>query len=361
MTEFDARPEFRVLALDGGGIRGYYTAVLLGHLASYFSGARADGVSLDIGRSFDLVVATSTGAILACSLCAGLPIERVIALYRRKGPEIFPYPAPIAWTSLLWCIRHWRKPSGNPAALRSALEGEFGSETLGELYLRRGTALTIQATDLDRLRARIFRTPHDAQHDGGALLVDVCMASCAAPILFAPVEINAIGATRAREVLGDGGLWANNPAIVALFEALAMAGPQQEIQVLSVSTCPSVGRTQQRRDRRHKGLGYWSSGMRLMHCGLDAQSIATAEVAQELVRVLKHPARVIRLVDPVLQPWEADELRIDNATSRAFDVMEDLAARAARLNIDRANGSSPGEFSLLQDFFRAPGSPRSSG
>ena len=101
--------------------------------------------------------------------------------------------------------------------------------------------------------------------------------------------------------------------------------------------------------------------MRLMHCGLDAQSITTAEVAQSLVRLLKHPARVVRLVDPVLQPGEADELRIDNATSRGFAVMEDLAARAARLNIDRANGSSPGEFSLLQDFFRAPRSPRGSG
>jgi len=362
MTELDATPGFRVLALDGGGIRGYYTAILLRRLAAHFAGpAYASDNAPDIGKAFDLVVATSTGAILACTLCAGLPIERIISLYRDRGPAIFPSPSPITWTNLLWSVLHWRKPSADAAALRVALEDEFGGETLGELYRRRGTALTIAATDLDTLRPRTFRTPHVAEHDGSALLADVCMASCAAPILFSPAEIATTGSARASEVLGDGGLWANNPVIVALLEAAAMAGPQQEIQVLSMSTCPSVGRTQRRQDRGHKGLGYWSNGMRLLHNGLDAQSIATAELAQALVRRLRFRARVLRVADPVLQPAEADLLRIDNAAPRAFDVMEDLAVRAARLNIDRANDSSNGELPLLQELFRNPRSPANPG
>jgi len=352
MTTFEARSGFRVLALDGGGVRGYYTAVLLGRIAAHFSSSVGEGgAGHDIGKAFDLVVATSTGAILACTLCAGLPIERVTSLYRRQGPAIFPHPSQITWTNLLWCMRHWRKPSGNAEELRASLAAEFGCETLGELHARRGAALTIAATDLDTLRPRLFRTPHVVHHDGSVPLVDACMASCAAPIVLPPAEFAAPGSGCAGEVLGDGGLWANNPAIVALLEATAMAKPQQEIQLLSISTCPSVGRTRPRRNDRHTGLGYWSNGLRLMHNGLDAQSVAVAGMVPAIVRELKHPARVVRLLDPVLQPGEADELRIDNTTPRAFEAMEDLAMRAARLNIDHANENPSGDFSLLRDLF----------
>lgn len=61
---------FRVLSLDGGGMRGVYTATYLGELAHAF--ARKRGVAaLDVGRGFDLIVGTSTGGIVACCSCQG--------------------------------------------------------------------------------------------------------------------------------------------------------------------------------------------------------------------------------------------------------------------------------------------------
>ena len=65
---------FRVLALDGGGMRGLYSATLLQVLAKRFNREFHDKEP-DVGKAFDLICGTSTGAILACALAAGIPLE----------------------------------------------------------------------------------------------------------------------------------------------------------------------------------------------------------------------------------------------------------------------------------------------
>jgi predicted acylesterase/phospholipase RssA len=318
---------FKVLALDGGGIRGYYTAVLLEHLATRLAPA---GRRADLGKGFSLIVGTSTGAILGAALAAGLPIDRVARLYRTRGPEIFPSPSPVDWTNLAWCVRHWRRPSARADALRAALAEVFGAETLGELYVRRGVALCVTATDLATLRTRIFRTPHGPDAgDAARTVVEVCLASSAAPIVLPPAAVP--GAT-APEVLCDGGLWANNPVLVALAEAERIAEPGREIQVLSVGTCPSAGREHGFERQPLKGIGFWIDGLRLMHASLDAQSLATAALAARLGPLLKRPTAIVRLRDPGLAPHEAERLRLDNAAPEALELMERLAAQAADAN-----------------------------
>ena len=60
---------FRVLSVDGGGIRGYYTVTLLHCLANHFAHVRRKPVAgLDVGKGFDLIVGTSTGGIIARGL-----------------------------------------------------------------------------------------------------------------------------------------------------------------------------------------------------------------------------------------------------------------------------------------------------
>lgn len=75
-----AEKTFRVLSLDGGGVRGIYTASLLQQLAlriGRFSGN--DAVSrVDLGAKFDLIVGTSTGSIVGAALAAGVPLEDVV-------------------------------------------------------------------------------------------------------------------------------------------------------------------------------------------------------------------------------------------------------------------------------------------
>ena len=81
MNPIPIRP-FRILALDGGGIKGTFTAAALAAWEKD-SGRR-------VCEHFDLITGTSTGGILAIGLGLGLPAERILQFYREQGPRIFP-------------------------------------------------------------------------------------------------------------------------------------------------------------------------------------------------------------------------------------------------------------------------------
>lgn len=87
----DGPAPFRVLSLDGGGMRGTYTATYLDRVTSAFA-LRRSVTDLDIGAAFDLIVGTSTGGIIACALAAGIPLQAVVSLYVDHGPLFFHYP-----------------------------------------------------------------------------------------------------------------------------------------------------------------------------------------------------------------------------------------------------------------------------
>src|SRR4051812_20174888 len=69
-----AERDFRILSLDGGGIKGLYTAALLVRLEDALGGR-------SIASQFDLIVGTSTGGIIALALAAGLKARDILALY----------------------------------------------------------------------------------------------------------------------------------------------------------------------------------------------------------------------------------------------------------------------------------------
>jgi patatin-like phospholipase/acyl hydrolase len=81
-------PPLRVLSLDGGGMRGTYTATYLDRVAATFA-RRREVEALDIGAAFDLIVGTSTGGIIAAALATGVPLTDIVNLYAKQGPAIF--------------------------------------------------------------------------------------------------------------------------------------------------------------------------------------------------------------------------------------------------------------------------------
>ena len=206
----------RVLSLDGGGMRGTYTATYLDRVANAFATRR--GVkALDIGAAFDLIVGTSTGGIVACALAAGIPLSEITELYVEHGPKTFNRPLPGGVFSTIGDIR--KRPQAlaeGTEALRQALESRFGKITLGEIYAARSIALAIPATEMGQHRAWVFKTPHlkdtTNHRDDDYTLVDVCLATTAAPIYRSMAIVdhpdnNAGG----YNVFVDGGLWANSP------------------------------------------------------------------------------------------------------------------------------------------------------
>lgn len=210
---------FRVLSLDGGGIKGTYAAAFLAGIEE-MSGKR-------VVDHFDLIVGTSTGGIIALALGLGLPAAEILRFYVERGPGIFPLIG--ISDRLLGVARHAFRAKHGTAALRSALAEVFGERVLGDSIAR----LTIPAYDGSSGDVYLFKTAHHPKfkRDYNERAVDVALATSAAPT-YLPSFVGASGIT-----LVDGGVWANCPAAVAVIEALTtLERPFGSIDLLSVGT-----------------------------------------------------------------------------------------------------------------------------
>jgi len=214
---------FRILALDGGGLRGTFTAAVL---AKWDDMLKAGGGNNLISH-FDLVAGTSTGAILAIGLAMGLKPLEILDFYKKKGPQIFPKDRK---------LRHWLKSKHDSATLRELLTEVYGNKTLAADSRCRLVIPTVRAK---QGQAEAIVTPHSpdrtAYRDISA--VDAALASSAAPTYFDEVKFDG---PIALETFLDGGVWANNPILPALAEAVRyLKIPLDRIDVLSIGTLSS--------------------------------------------------------------------------------------------------------------------------
>lgn len=186
---------FRILALDGGGIKGSFTAGVLAALEK------------DTGQRcvdhFDLIAGTSTGGIIALGLGLGLSAAEIVEFYTNHGPKIFPSTSLARrWSSVL---RHLFQPKHSQQALRVALTEVLGERKLGE-SLR---PLVIPTYDAVGGRIFLLKTAHHEhlRHDYEAPAINVALATAAAPTYFAATRFPNHG----NNSYVDGGVWANSP------------------------------------------------------------------------------------------------------------------------------------------------------
>ena len=315
-------------------MRGLYAATLLRTLSARFAKPSLS-TQLDIGKGFDLVVGTSTGAILAAAIAAGIPLDRIIRLYEEAGPRIFTDPIPPNDKSLgfrarvrFWCwvLRHLRRPGNPNDALESELRTIFGGLTFGELYQQRRVGLCISATGFLKHAPRVFKTPHleEKQRDNGLALADACFASSAAPIYLPLASVNADGL--GGQVYADGGLWANNPVLVGVIEGLALSDPEQPIIVVSVGTCPPATGSPLPTEL-NRGLMGWRAGVLPLELAMNAQGRAAHYAATLLAEQLKRLGKritILRCVESSPSASQARLLQLDSASRDARDLMKQL-------------------------------------
>jgi uncharacterized protein len=193
---------YRILSLDGGGIRGLLTAVLLERLEEARPGFLA---------RFDLFAGTSTGGILALGLAAGLSPSQLASLYEEKGAFVFERGL---WRRLLGLFYAFRPKYAN-ANLEQTLLEWLGEDRLDDFLPRH---VLIAAFDLDNegrslgtrsWKPKFFHNYPGADSDGHERAVDVALRTSAAPVYF-PIVQGYI----------DGGIVANNPSMAALAQVI---------------------------------------------------------------------------------------------------------------------------------------------
>lgn len=304
MAEQTAAPRgdsrrFQILSLDGGGIRGLYSAAVLA--------AIEQDLRTDVTKHFDLIAGTSTGGIIALGLGLGLRPAQIVEFYRDEGKKIFRGPG---WLRHLLSF-FTRKYGANP--LVEALRRYFGERSFGTSTKR----LVIPSYNLGEDEVYIFRTPHHEKlrRDYAVPAWQVARATSAAPTYF-PLCRDVDG-----QRLVDGGVWANNPVMVAIVEAHRFLGaPLDDIHVFSIGTTSEL---RQRKSSLDKGGKLaWIMGEDVIDLIMRGQSMS----ANNHATLLLGEERMMR-VNPVVR---AGEFELDGA-HRASDLIAKAAHQSRSL------------------------------
>lgn len=210
---------YRILSIDGGGIRGLIPALVLAELEQ-ISGTPCASL-------FDLIAGTSTGGILALGLAKGYPASQLVELYDQQGQAIFSRPG---WRRLIsvFGLAEEKYPS---KGIESVLGRYFGDTRLSEAK----TGVLVTSYEIEYRTAFLFRSSRarkDPAYDFP--MKDVARATSAAPTYFEPAKLTA--STPANYwALIDGGVYANNPAMCAYVDARSEA-PGEPLTLLSLGT-----------------------------------------------------------------------------------------------------------------------------
>jgi len=221
--------KYRVLSIDGGGIRGLITTVMMQRLAA------TPGLEDFLGK-VDLIAGTSTGGLLALGIARGLPLDEIRDLYLNDGKEIFDD----SWIDDLLDLGKLRGADYKTKNMRRVFKRVLGAETtLGDLDKH----VLITAFDLDNedsnkekrtWKPKLFHNFEGPGTDRHELAYKVGLYTAAAPTYFPSVDGYI-----------DGGVYANNPAMCALAQTqddqyLTPPPNFSEIVLLSLGTGTSL-------------------------------------------------------------------------------------------------------------------------
>ncbi len=208
---------FKILSIDGGGIRGVFPAYILECIQ--------ERLGVNVFDHFDMFAGTSTGSIVAAGIACKKEPSDIVTLYQKHGAYIFSQKLKSWWPSRVKQGVHSKYENKN---LKSVLHNEFGDAKLGDVE----KPLLIPATDIGHGGVHVFKSSYSRgfTRDKNVAVKQAVLASCSAPAFFDPVKVD-------KYLLADGGVWANNPALAAVIDAQYRLGIDvKDIRILSLGT-----------------------------------------------------------------------------------------------------------------------------
>jgi uncharacterized protein len=212
---------FKILSIDGGGIRGVYPAHILRCIEERHQ--------INLFDTFDMIAGTSTGSIIAAGVATGMPAADIVAMYKEHGAGIFRKKR-FFWPGkkLKSMFQPMFDSVYDARYLENVLSEVFQDKRLGDIK----KPLLLPATDIGNGCVHVLKSGYSREftRDNNVLVKDAVFASCSAPTYFDPHKLD-------HYLLVDGGLWANNPALAAMIDAQKrLSIDQDDIQILSIGT-----------------------------------------------------------------------------------------------------------------------------
>jgi uncharacterized protein len=304
---------FNILSIDGGGIKGLYSAVILSEFEKKYG---------NINKFFNLICGTSTGGIIALALAAGIPAQRIVQLYTEEGPKIFHYKDPVSrfmqgLKQVVFSSKY------NDETLKNALIDVFGDKRIKDCK----NIVLIPTSNITQGTPCIIKSDHQPTlyRDGNHKLVDVALATAAAPTYFPIQEIETMPDLQ----FADGGLFSNNPSLHGIQEAYHYYINQKEYEyntfnLLSISTLHEHFAFKRKLKIRNRSFLLWRKD--LLSLMMDLQSISTHYHIEYLNTSLK--GNYIRVESEHLTKQESKLIELDKATEKSINLLTEKGLEA---------------------------------
>jgi|ERR1700757_1556329 len=296
---------FKILSIDGGGIKGLYSSTVLEHLEKKYQGSCSD--------YFDMLCGTSTGGLIALGLSLKLPASEISKIYSEHGKDIFPKQ-----NKLVGLLRQtfWKgKFKDDP--LKKVLHDVFGNNIIANS----NNLLCVPSYSFTDARPWIFKYDHKEgglSRDNNAKYVDVALATSAAPTYFPLAEIDYYDYKQ----FIDGGVWANNPSMVGLIEALTyFVGDKKEydgIQILSISSLHNAS-GKPTGLKRNRAFVQWRDD--LFETSMIGQSNFTHYFLSKLHELTGIPIEYTRIPSETISAEQQHLVQLDVATTDAIHLI----------------------------------------
>lgn len=324
--------KFRVLSLDGGGIRGIFPAVILSEIEKDLKAKK--NKNWQIYQNVDLIFGTSTGGILALALSLGIPSKEIKELYFKNAEKIFGNKK-----GILKCINH---SSHDRANLKTLLEDVFKKHHNDSIPKLKDCKVPVGVSiyDLSIGKPSVLKSLyHDRfTRDPNLPLLDAALSTSSAPTYFDPYSGDMYKDLKG-DVLQfknkvDGGVWANNPSLIALIEAQkAFKKDLIDINLLSIGTGERIFLEPSRENKF--GIWYWINNKRKRIIELFMQG--QSQQVENILSLLKNGIdrqepdnfsylRLNTLFKTEIENIEMDEIKSDRLKeleSRALEVYKE--------------------------------------
>lgn len=316
---------FKILTIDGGGIKGLYSAQVLSKFEEIFN--------TNISDHFDLICGTSTGGIIALAASAKIAMSNVVNLYDNDGPKIFcqwmKYRWPILginpsnWLLILKQSLFCSKFSGR--SLETALKREFKDKTLAES----NNLLCIPAYNITSAKPRVFKKDYGSlTEDSNKTYVEVALATAAAPT-YLPIR------RIADHEYVDGGLWANDPTLVGVSECIfKILKPRNErtendydkVEILSISSCEKASGESPSCIKRRSFVG-WSKT--LFDAYSNGQATSNRFFLEKIKPYLDFELEITRITNKPLSADQDSYIDMDNASKKSRQLLRAIGIETA--------------------------------